>query len=298
MTLGNKIAQCRKSLNITQDALAQQLGVTNQAVSKWESDQCCPDVMLLPKLADIFGITLDELFDRVTHTEETQEPEQEKSGSDFRKLFDFDFEKIFGSQLHDVEKRFDISLGELDKKANQKKWEVQPELIVWPDDDVLRIVAFIGHKLVKSVENLETMTFQYEGPALNIDSQISVTCGNVEGSVDAGRDVNCQCVGSDVDAGRDVNCGDVDGSVDAGRTVCCGNVGGDVDAGTSVSCGNVEGDVDAGSHVGCGQVGGSVDAGTEVRCGDIFGNVDAGGNVECSRVEGDIDAGGAVTIRK
>ena len=39
MTLGNIIAQYRKKMNITQDALAQQLGVTNQAVSKWESDQ-------------------------------------------------------------------------------------------------------------------------------------------------------------------------------------------------------------------------------------------------------------------
>ena len=62
MTLGNTISKYRKTLGITQEALAQQLEVTNQAVSKWESDQCCPDVMLLPRLADIFDITIDELF--------------------------------------------------------------------------------------------------------------------------------------------------------------------------------------------------------------------------------------------
>ena len=64
MTLGNTILKYRKELGITQESLAQQLEVTNQAVSKWESDQCCPDVMLLPRLADIFGITIDELFGR------------------------------------------------------------------------------------------------------------------------------------------------------------------------------------------------------------------------------------------
>ena len=64
MTLGTQIALLRKQNNITQEALAQQLGVTNQAVSKWESDQCCPDVTLLPKIADIFHISIDTLFGR------------------------------------------------------------------------------------------------------------------------------------------------------------------------------------------------------------------------------------------
>ena len=64
MTLGTQIGLYRRKLNITQEALAQKLGVTNQAVSKWESDQCCPDVMLLPKIADIFEISIDMLFGR------------------------------------------------------------------------------------------------------------------------------------------------------------------------------------------------------------------------------------------
>ena len=58
------IVRYRKNLGLTQEALAQRLGVTNQAVSKWESGQSCPDIALLPALADIFGITLDQLFGR------------------------------------------------------------------------------------------------------------------------------------------------------------------------------------------------------------------------------------------
>lgn len=61
-TLGKRIAAHRKGLGLTQDALAEQLGVTAQAVSKWENDQSCPDIAMLPKLAAIFGITVDALL--------------------------------------------------------------------------------------------------------------------------------------------------------------------------------------------------------------------------------------------
>ncbi len=61
-TLGKRIVSNRKRLGITQDRLAEQLGVTAQAVSKWENDQSCPDIAMLPKLAEIFEITTDELL--------------------------------------------------------------------------------------------------------------------------------------------------------------------------------------------------------------------------------------------
>lgn len=61
-TLGKRIVANRKRLGLTQDQLAEQLGVTAQAVSKWENDQSCPDITMLPKLAEIFGITVDALL--------------------------------------------------------------------------------------------------------------------------------------------------------------------------------------------------------------------------------------------
>lgn len=61
-TLGKRIIAHRKRLNMTQDKLAEQLGVTAQAVSKWENDQSCPDISMLPKLAGIFGISIDALL--------------------------------------------------------------------------------------------------------------------------------------------------------------------------------------------------------------------------------------------
>ena len=59
MTLGKRIMQHRKRLGMTQEQLADRVGVSAQAVSKWENDLSCPDISLLPQLAEIFGITVD-----------------------------------------------------------------------------------------------------------------------------------------------------------------------------------------------------------------------------------------------
>ena len=63
-TLGKRIMQHRKNMGLTQDQLAEKLGVTAQAVSKWENDQSCPDINMLPKLAELFGTTTDALLGR------------------------------------------------------------------------------------------------------------------------------------------------------------------------------------------------------------------------------------------
>lgn len=62
MTLGRRIAQLRKEKELKQDDLAQMLDVSAQAVSKWENDQTCPDISLLPRLASILGVSVDELL--------------------------------------------------------------------------------------------------------------------------------------------------------------------------------------------------------------------------------------------
>lgn len=61
-TLGKRIAQYRKAQNMTQENLAEKLGVSSQAVSKWETDQTCPDILLLPQLSDLLGISIDTLL--------------------------------------------------------------------------------------------------------------------------------------------------------------------------------------------------------------------------------------------
>lgn len=61
-SIGEKIAKLRKDSNMTQEELAGMIGVSSQSVSKWETGVTMPDIMLLPIIAGVFEITLDELF--------------------------------------------------------------------------------------------------------------------------------------------------------------------------------------------------------------------------------------------
>lgn len=61
-TIGNRIQRFRKEKGLTQEELAAKLGVSSQAVSKWENDASCPDISLLPQLCRVLGISTDELL--------------------------------------------------------------------------------------------------------------------------------------------------------------------------------------------------------------------------------------------
>ena len=219
MTFSEIIAKYRKELGLTQEGLALKLGVTNQAVSKWESGQSCPDIALLPLLADLFGITLDQLFGR--------EP----------KMPDF---------------------------------PAHPEF-PWPDDDTLRVVLYAGHTHIANTPAAAgEFRFCYEGPVLNIESAVSVSCDAVMGNVKAGGDVSCDAVYGHVQAGGDVSCDDIQGNVSAQGDVSCDDVEGSVSAGGDVSCDCIEG---------------SVYAGGDVRADEVEGDITAGGGVYCDHWE-------------
>lgn len=66
MELGKKIRQQRMKAKLTQEQLAEKLGIGAQSVSKWENDVSMPDITSLPLLAEIFGISIDDLFDLST----------------------------------------------------------------------------------------------------------------------------------------------------------------------------------------------------------------------------------------
>ena len=61
-TLGTMIAELRKQHGMTQLELAEKMGVTDKAVSKWERDLSCPDINSLPNLAEIIGVSVADLM--------------------------------------------------------------------------------------------------------------------------------------------------------------------------------------------------------------------------------------------
>lgn len=60
--LGRKIADARRTLGLTQRDLADKVGVTAQAVSKWERGSSCPDIAILDEIADSLGVSVSELL--------------------------------------------------------------------------------------------------------------------------------------------------------------------------------------------------------------------------------------------
>lgn len=78
-TIGNRISKYRREKGLTQEELAGKLGVSSQAVSKWENDASCPDISLLPQLCKLLGITTDELLTGNTNEVRLVPVEQRKS---------------------------------------------------------------------------------------------------------------------------------------------------------------------------------------------------------------------------
>lgn len=78
-TIGSRIQKYRKDKGLTQEDLAGRLGVSSQAVSKWENDASCPDISLLPQLCKTLGITTDELLTGKSEEVKLVPTEQRKS---------------------------------------------------------------------------------------------------------------------------------------------------------------------------------------------------------------------------
>lgn len=281
---GQRIAALRKAKNMTQEALAQKLGVTNQAVSKWESDQCCPDIMQLPGLADIFEISMDELFGREAPQILVAEPAAETvvDGLPWEDNNDLHAVCYVGHRL--VHYRDIPTVGGMRDRFNFS-------------------FSCMGFKGGSAWAN-EPVQLAFSGTVDNIYSDFSVVCtqSQIQGSVKAGDAVTCEAVGGDVQAGDSVTCGNINGSVSAGDSVnCTGNIGMNAQAGDDIRCegmigatatagGDLECGGDIGGRVRCsgdmecrGVVGGDVRADGDVQCsGDIHGNVDAEGDVSCT----------------
>ena len=101
MELGKKIKQLRFKAGLTQEQLAEKLGIGAQSVSKWENAVAMPDIATLPLLAEVFGVSIDDLFDltteqRLNRIENRMDIENELPQGVFR-----DYEDYLKAQLAD-----------------------------------------------------------------------------------------------------------------------------------------------------------------------------------------------------
>lgn len=184
MTLGSQISLYRKKINMTQETLAQKMGVSNQAVSKWELEQCCPDISLLPQLADIFKISLDELFGRPAPTALLPHfPDDNKLRL---KLFQ-------GDKLAE----------ELEIREKVEVHWYGPALDILCDCN-LNCGDVQGYATAGGNVNCNDVCG-------SVIAGGNVNCNDVQGNVTSGGNVTCDDVQGDVQAGGNVNCDSIQG---------------------------------------------------------------------------------------
>lgn len=218
--IGENIKQLRKNMNIGQDVLANTVGVSVQAVSKWETGQSLPDVGIIPDIAAFFGVSIDSLF----FGEDADCTKSDKlSLPDDDKLYIF---QVRNSEILDREK--------------------------WERDSHIKL-AVENFKGTLNAEIWGSADIKGDvGGNVNADSDVA--CQNVGGSVNAGNGVACGNVGGGINCGDSVNCGNVSGGINAGDDVNCGNISGGINAGNDVNCGNISGSVSANNSIRCGEI--------------------------------------------
>lgn len=211
--IGEFIRNRRRERNISQEALAEEFGVSVQAVSKWETGASFPDITLLPTIAEYFDADLNELF--FCSKSESQRISLDEIKDDEKlRIVQLKGRKILSVDKYDPSIR--IMLKTQSDKTNDKP-TVNVE--IWGNADIQGDING------------------------NLSARQGVNCGRVEGNVTTESGVNCGGVGGNVDAGCGVNCGHVKGSVNSGGGVNCGGIGGDVTASHDIHCSEIKGDV-------------------------------------------------------
>lgn len=141
MELGSKIKALRLRAGMTQEMLAEELGVSFQTISKWENGVCAPDIMMLPKLSVYFGVTIDELFDLTTEQklhriEHMLDMESELPHSTFVETINYlegllekdcDKARIYSFLAHVYHHRVESDCEKVDKYA-RKSLQLRPEI--------------------------------------------------------------------------------------------------------------------------------------------------------------------------
>lgn len=110
MTLSEKLTALRKSRGWSQEELAENLGVSRQSVSKWESDQAVPELDKILRLSEIFGVSTDYLLkdDHPSHSDAPTQAAQERPSAEIQQLSDLEVNEYLGVLRH---ARLRIALG-------------------------------------------------------------------------------------------------------------------------------------------------------------------------------------------
>ena len=203
LKLYDTISFYRKKQGLTQEELAKKLGVTNQSVSKWESAQCCPDIGLIPALADVFEISIDELFGRKNEKEIHYDLCAELPWNDDNTIRIF---RTLGKKiLESTDKNGWINIS-FPKECNEKtrqyfKVEVMGNL----NCDASINGDVVCHKSIECNDINGDVKECRGNISVGGDINGDVSCGkNIEGDADCGGRVECREIKGNVECQGDI----------------------------------------------------------------------------------------------
>lgn len=216
MNFKEQIQKLRKERGMTQNELAEKLFISYQAVSQWENGNTKPDIELLPKLAEIFDVSIDELFGRKTSKGNLVNGEE--------------------NTLYFVIASSDEIMGIMDLEELKKK---KNEVKVTIEGDTLNVVSTADVTIKGNVQG-------------NVDANQDVNTSTIGGNVRAGCDINCANISGNASAGCDISCSNITGNVAAGCELNCSDIRGNVSVGGNLTCEKIEADtVKAGGIIYC-----------------------------------------------
>ncbi len=178
-TISEKILGLRRERGITQDALAAALGVTYQAVSKWENALACPDVTMLPKIAEYFGISIAELFgEEKPCAKATDEPQADfEAGSDWQD----------DNTLHAVLFRGKTMIKS--KDFTEAERTAAEKVVLTYEGDVDNIISDIAVDVkgnvggyISGIKTIITINGDVDSNIISTSGTVNIT-GNVDGNV-------------------------------------------------------------------------------------------------------------------
>ena len=246
--LCNRLAELRRQSGMTQGQLAEKLGLSFQAVSKWENGQSCPDISLLPVLADIYTVSIDELFGREPLTSKGREAVESEAAA---------------------------------QPPTQLPWPDDGHIRAVLFDGTHLIKG-------GPLEGMPRLAFHYDGPAKDVISYLDLVCGDVAGNASASGSLNAGDIQGVARTGGNANTGDIRCGVNVGGSLDCGDIGGSVSAGGEVNSGDIYGGVTAKGNVNCGDVSDHITCMGNLNCGDVRGDVTVsqGAVVNCGDIDG------------
>ena len=234
-TLSENIFNFRKEKGLTQESLAEKLNISFQAVSKWETGQTSPDIIMIPMLAELFEVSIDTLFGVNT-------------GS-FSGTTDWEDDNVIRGVVYRGKK------------------------ILSCNDDLSKFTFTVEGDAVNVEAGCNVNCNSVEGDVDaggnvscgniegDVDAGGGVSCGNIGGDADAGGSITCGNIEGDADAGGSIHCESVSGDANAGGEIKCSSIGGDASAGSIIECSSIGGDASAGTSIKCVNIGGKADSG-------------------------------------